>query len=89
MKRFVFTPENIIANIDRLGAWSAYGLASVALQHYFPKEYDENGDCSTRREMELAEKLKCKYWRDVIIKYQTEIGYNAPNGFNPEQVNEY
>ena len=59
MKRFVFTPENIIANIDKLGAWSAYGLASVALRHYFPEEYDENGDCSIRREMELVKKLGC------------------------------
>ena len=42
--RFLFTPENLLENLHKLGPWSAYGLASVALQHYFPDEYDEDGN---------------------------------------------
>lgn len=88
MGKFIFTPENLLDNLDKLGAWSAYGLASEALKYYFPEEYDENGDCDTIREAELSEKLGCKYWQDVIIKYQNEVGYKAPNGFDPKYVNE-
>ena len=86
---FIFTTENLLANLDKLGAWSAYGLASEALQYYFPDSYDENGDCDTMREAELLTELGCKYWQDAIIKYHNEVGYIAPNGFNPMCVNEY
>lgn len=87
---FIFTPENIIDNIDKLGPWSAYGLASTALQHYFPDEYDEEGNCNegSGREVELCRKLSCNYWQDIIIKFQKEVGYNAPNGFDTTFVNE-
>jgi len=88
MEKFIFTPDNLLDNLDKLGAWSAYGLASSALLHYFPDEYDENGDCSIQREVELVEKLGCHSWQDVIIKYQNEVGYDAPNGFNTDCVNE-
>jgi len=83
------TSENLIENLQNIGPWSTYGLASIALQHYFPKEYDYNGFCETKREVELANKLGCQYWEDVIKKYQKEVGYNAPDGFNEDYVNEY
>lgn len=88
-KRFQFTPENLIENIHRIGAWSAYGLASCALQHYFPESYDEGGYCDPMDECKLLEKLGCQYWEDVIVKYQKEVGYNAPQGFDTDCVNEY
>ncbi len=88
-EKFVFTPENLIENISKLGAWSSYGLASSALRHYFPNEYDENENCDTKREVELLYQLGLNSWQDVIIKYQTEVGYDAPDGFNTEAVNEY
>ena len=87
MTTFLFTSDNLIENIDKLGAWSAYGLASIALQHYFPDEYDEEDGCSTAREGELLDKIDCKSWQDAIVKYQTEIGYDAVDGFNPIAVN--
>jgi hypothetical protein len=54
MNRFVFTPENLIQNIDKLGPWSAYGLAATALSRYFPDEYDEDGFCEVDREVEIG-----------------------------------
>lgn len=89
MTAFIFTPENLIENIDKVGAWSSYGLAETALKHYFPEEYDEDDHCPTMKELELVGKLGCNSWHDVIIKYQKEVGYDAPNGFNPKAVNEY
>lgn len=88
-ERFIFTPENLIENLDKLGAWSSYGLASEALQHYFPDMYDENGYCDTMIECNLPQKIGCTYWQDVIKKYHKEVGYTAPNGFNPDAVNEH
>lgn len=88
---FVFTPNNLLDNIDKLGPWSQYGLAAEALAHYFPEEYDEDGNCKgdVNREVELLDQLGCQYWVDAVIKYQNEVGYKAPNGFNPDAVNEY
>ncbi len=88
-KEFQFTPENIIENIEKVGAWSSYGLAGTALKHYFPDEYDEEGYCEVERENELLHSLDCNYWHDLIIKFQKEVGYNAHNGFSKEYVNEY
>ena len=86
---FKFTEDNLIENIHKLGAWSSYGLATVALQHYFPNEYDADGYCNTTREVELLEKLGCMYWHDVIIKYHMEIGYITNDGsFDELFVNE-
>jgi len=84
----LFTPENLIDNIEEIGPWSIYGLACEALQHYFPEEYDEDGYCPIEKELEMLKKLGCFYWGDVVIKYQTEVGYNAQDGFNPDLVND-
>jgi hypothetical protein len=83
-----FTPENLIQNIHLVGPWSAYGLASEAIQHYFPKEYDEEGNCDISTEVKLMYDLGCDNWHDVIIKFHKEVGYKAPNGFNILAVNE-
>lgn len=87
MSDFQFTPSNLIENIDKLGTWSAYGLASIALEYYFPEEHEEDS-ISTQKQIELVDRLGCKTWHDVIVKFQTEIGYEAPNGFNPVCVND-
>jgi hypothetical protein len=86
---FIFTTENLLDNLDKMGAWSSYGMASEALKHYFPEEYDEDGNCDTSKEVDLLQKLGCNYWQDAIKKYHTEVGYVAPDGFNPNCVNEY
>lgn len=66
-----------------------YALASIALKHYFPDEYDEDDYCPTEREVILLNKLELKTWDEVVIKYQKEIGYDAPEGFDPDFINEY
>lgn len=76
-KKFIFTPENLLENLDKLGAWSSYGLASSVLRHYFPDEYDVDEYCSVEREIELLSKLDCEYWQDAIKKYHNEVGYKA------------
>ena len=86
--RFLFTPANLIENLDKIGPWSAYGLATTALQHYFPESYDEEGNCPIIEEVKLMNKLGCEYWHDAIIKYHKEVGYIAPNGFDRDVVNE-
>lgn len=85
-KQFIFTPENLLDNLRKLGAWSAYGLASSALMHYFPNEYDEDGNCETSKEVVLLRRLGCESWQDVIAKYHKEVGYTY---LNPDIVNEY
>jgi len=87
-QKLIITPENLIENIDKIGAWSIYGLATEALQHYFQHEYDENDSCDTHREVQLLQELGFNCWQDIVIKYQKEVGYNAPDGFNPDAVNE-
>lgn len=86
IEQFVFTSENLLDNLDKLGGWSAYALACEALQHYFPEEYDENGHCEIQREVELTEKLECNTWVDLIKKFHAEVGYKS---FNPDVVNEF
>ena len=84
------TTDNLIENLPKIGAWSSYSLASEALQFYFPKEYDKEGDCilGTKREMDLCFKLECNSWQDVIIKYHKEIGYKRKqNIFQKIEVN--
>lgn len=86
--KFVFTSENLLDNLDKLGGWSMYGLASDALQHYFPEVYDndEPYNPTVQQEVDLVHKLGLKYWDDVVRKYHNEVGYK---NFNPECVNEY
>lgn len=83
------TPENLIENIEKIGAWSIYGLATEALQYYFPREYDENDCCDTQREVQLLQELGFNCWQDVVIKYQKEVGYKVPDDFNLAAVNEF
>lgn len=86
----MITTHNLLDHIDEIGPWSAYGLASEALQHYFPDEYDEHGHCEVSREAELVDKLGCRYWQDVVKKYHTEIGYTRPGGiFDDGAVNKF
>jgi hypothetical protein len=86
MEEFIFTAENLLNNLDKLGGWSSYGLAIEALQHYFPNKYDEFGDCDIDTELELMKKLECNNWQDIIIKYHKEVGYKS---FDPKAVNQY
>lgn len=88
---FQFTPENLLDNIDRLGPWSLYALAETALEYYHPslKRYAHDPLKLLERQMHFMEKDGMKYWSDVIIKFQKEVGYYAPDGFNRSAVNEY
>lgn len=83
---FIFTPENLIENIDMLGPWSCYGLASDALRHYFPEEYEDK-NISTAREAELLQKINGVSWHDAIIKYHNEVGFTLEE-LGPVLVNE-
>lgn len=74
---FIFTKENLIENIDKLGAWSSYGLASFALKRYFPSEYNEHGYCEVSREVDLLTEMGLEYWHDLVIKFHTEVGYDT------------
>lgn len=84
-----YTPENIIQNLENVGPWSSYYLAEIALQHYFPEECKGETYCEPSRMVELADELGCPYWQDLIIKYQNEVGYDAPDGFDIEYVNQH
>ena len=89
-KPFKFTPENLLENIKILGPWSQYHLATIALEAWFPDEYDEDGNCigDTGREAELLLSLGMQYWADAVEKYHKETGYTA-NQLESECVNEY
>jgi hypothetical protein len=83
-----FTPDNLIDNLDKLGPWSTYGLASEALKHYFPEVYDnEDNPPSIHQEGHLVEEIGCKSWEDVIRKYHQEVGYTG--NFDPGIVNKF
>lgn len=88
-KTFKFTPKNLLDNIDRLGPWSCFALAEHAILHYFPRMKKIKG--TAEQICKMAE-LSTKYemcWQDWIILYQLDIGYDAPNGFNSDYVNEH
>jgi len=87
-QNFIFTPDNLLDNLDKLGAWSSYGLACEAFEYYFP-EYKEKRDKNKDDiyfELKLLERLRCNNWQCAIIKYHKEIGYK---NFREGMVNEY
>jgi len=81
-----FTKENLIDNLENLGVWSSYGLATIALEYYFPKKY-EDGKIKTGDEAELLSEIGCKLWIDAVKKYHSEVGY-TDSQLNPDMVNE-
>ena len=88
-KQFVFTPENLIKNIKKIGPWSAFGLAEEAMFHYFPHIKRMRDTAKQIGEMARISSLFEMDWGDWIVKYQKEVGYDAPNGFGREYVNEF
>ncbi len=84
---FQFTPENLLENIHKVGGWSIYGLASEALEHYFPDEY-KDGTCDSLTESKLLRSMGFSTWDEVVTKYHEEVGYQADGAFNPRAVNE-
>lgn len=82
------TPENLIEMLPQLGAWSQYHLATIALEYYFPKEYSEDENPSTDREVEMLGELGFQYWSDVTEKYHKEIGYTTEQLSKKDYVNE-
>ena len=64
-----FTTDNLLDNLHLIGPWSQYGLATIALQYYFPTYYDESNFCDPSIEVQLLQRIGCSFWRDVIIKY--------------------
>lgn len=83
------TPKNLLENIHLIGPWSIYGLASKALKHYFPKEYNKDGSIDVFKEVKLLDKINCSQWKDVVIKYHKEVGYKNGKGTNLNAVNEF
>jgi len=67
------TPENLLENLEHLAGWPIYGLASQALEYYFPEKY--KSELSVSDEVDLLKKLGLKFWDDVVIKYHTEVGF--------------
>lgn len=76
----VFTPENLIENMDKLGPWSARVLFEEAMEHYFPEEWGDGP--KDWLFLELPEQLGCETWQDVVRKYHTEIGYSTLAGID-------
>ena len=68
------TKENIIQNLHRLHPFDCYGLAEIALKHYDKSLNDES---PTGDFLESAKKLGFKNWRDVVEKYNNEVGYDS------------
>jgi len=85
--RFIFTPDNLIDNVHKLGGWSAYGMAEEAINYYYPY-IAEIEDVQKRidKEVEAIGLLGGNCWQDVIVKYHREVGYKGE--FNPDCVNE-
>jgi hypothetical protein len=83
----IITPENLIENLHTLGPWSLFGLTEEAMFHYHP-ELQSIQDVTSRLDKMLS-LSRGMTWKDWIVKYDKEIGYHAPNGFNPMAVNEF
>jgi hypothetical protein len=88
---FQFTPDNLLDNLERIGPWSAYALAEVAIEHFHPsvKKYKNDPLKLIERQVHFCNKAGNFTWHDWIVKYQKEVGYNSPNGFDKDFVNEY
>jgi 3-phenylpropionate/cinnamic acid dioxygenase small subunit len=90
-EQFIFTPDNLLDNLDKLGAWSSYGLAEEAIYHYFPHVKRIRDTARQIQEMcRISEVMGNYQWQDWIKKYQKEVGYKRPTGFFDEgAVNQY
>jgi hypothetical protein len=90
LETFQFTPDNLLSNMDLIGAWSCYGLAETAIKHYHPECREEESEKSS---IGYMASLKCDgkentWWIDWIRKYHTEVGYSA-NELNIAAVNQF
>lgn len=80
---FVFTPENLIDNLDKIGGWSLLSLSETAIAYYHPhlKPKDEF------ERMDIVQMINAEPdWYDVVKRYHLEIGYTTE--INPDVVNE-
>jgi hypothetical protein len=82
----VFTPENLLDNIESLGPWSSYALAEIAICHYFPDVRKIKKPVDLIKAMSDLCFIYEMYWSDWIIMYHNDIGYKR---INPRFVNEY
>jgi hypothetical protein len=90
MEDILFTTENLLDNLDQLGAWSSFGLAEEAIKYYYPDEFHEENGCPSGRVAELLHEMGFRFWHEVIQKYHTEVGYKPLNGvFNTDAVNKF
>lgn len=86
----VFTSENIIDNIEKIGPWSLYGLAEEAIHHYKPWiKYVQDPNKKITYQINAMVKMGCNTWGEMVIKYQKEVGYGDAREFNPDYINEY
>lgn len=85
-----FKPANIIKNIHKIGAWSAYGLAEEAIEHYHPsiKRFKNDVTKLLERQVHFSQKRGFT-WHDWIVKYQKEVGYKIKGYWNKDAVNEF
>lgn len=82
----VFNAENLLQKVHRLGPWSSFYLAEIAMFHYFPHIEVKEDAIEKINEMCRISGLFNMYWHNWVIKYHTEIGYKE---FNPDYVNEH
>ncbi len=77
--------ENIIENIDKIGAWSLYGLAETAINHFYPEYKKLYSEDRPAESASIMAKL-CDDWHGIVVKYQKEVGYKK---FRKGYVNEF
>lgn len=85
---FIFTPENLLENLKKLGPWSSFYLAEKSIEYYHP----ECKEMDMVKKIDYMASLKCKgkkntNWHDWIVRYQKEVGYKSR--FSPKYVNAY
>jgi len=85
----IFTKENLIENLDKVGPWSMLCLAEEAVEHYFPWD-DEYGSREVKETVKLVKQLGYENFQDLVEKFHTDVGYKPEEGtFNSDCINQY
>lgn len=85
MSKIKFTPENLLYRVDKIGGWSQWHLAGIALDHFFPKRRAKD---NVLADAKLCTRMGCNYWWEVIIFYHITVGYTKEQ-MHPYVVNKY
>jgi hypothetical protein len=82
--KFVFTPDNLIDNYDKVGPWSNCYLAEIAIRYYEPR-FNKLQRELRMGDVQLMAHL-CDEWQTIVWLYHLDVGYKSfPDGY----VNEY